>query len=67
MNLKPQLEAIIYAAETPISVEQIFSLVKESMAAEAPEIDAAELKSPSGGYRLVGLVQLVRNSPYGQS
>src|SRR4030088_2557830 len=45
MNLKPQLEAIIYAAETPISVEQIFSLVKESMAAEAPEIDAAELKS----------------------
>jgi len=45
MNLKPQLEAIIYAAETPISVEQIFLLVKESMAAEAPEIDAAELKS----------------------
>ena len=45
MNLKPQLEAIIYAAETPISVEQIFSLVKESMAAEAPGIDAAELKS----------------------
>jgi segregation and condensation protein B len=45
MNLKPQLEAIIYAAETPISVEQIFSLVKESVAAEAPGIDAAELKS----------------------
>lgn len=45
MNLKPQLEAIIYAAETPISVDQIFSLVKESMAAEAPGIEAAELKS----------------------
>jgi segregation and condensation protein B len=45
MNLKPQLEAIIYAAETPISVEQIFSLVKESMVAEAPGVDAAEMKS----------------------
>jgi segregation and condensation protein B len=45
MNLKPQLEAIIYAAETPISIEQIFSLVKDSMAAEAPGIDAAEMKS----------------------
>jgi segregation and condensation protein B len=45
MNLKPQLEAIIYAAETPISVEQIFSLVKESMAAEAPGTETAEMKS----------------------
>jgi segregation and condensation protein B len=45
MSLRPQLEAIIYAAETPISLEQIFSLVKESVLAEAPGIDAAEIKS----------------------
>jgi segregation and condensation protein B len=45
MSLKPQLEAIIYAAETPISLDQILGLVKESLVAEAPEIDAAEMKS----------------------
>src|ERR1700677_2251556 len=45
MSLRPQLEAIIYAAETPISLEQIFSLVKESVLAETPGIDAAEIKS----------------------
>lgn len=43
--LRPQLEAIIYAAETPISLEQIFSLVKESLLAESPGIEAAEMKS----------------------
>jgi segregation and condensation protein B len=45
MSLRPQLEAIIYAAETPISIEQISSLVKESLLAETPGIDAAEIKS----------------------
>ena len=45
MSLRPQLEAIIYAAETPISLDQILSLVKESLAAETPGIDAAEMKS----------------------
>ena len=45
MSLKPQLEAIIYAAETPITLDQIIPLVKESALAEAPEIDAAEIKS----------------------
>jgi segregation and condensation protein B len=45
MSLRPQLEAIIYAAETPISIDQIFSLVKESILAETPEIDPAEIKS----------------------
>jgi len=45
MSLKPQLEAIIYAAETPISLDQIFSLVKESLLAETPGIDVAEIKS----------------------
>ncbi len=45
MSLKPQLEAIIYAAETPISLDQIYSLVKESLLAETPGIDPAEIKS----------------------
>ena len=45
MSLKPQLEAIIYAAETPISLDQITPLVKESILAEAPGIDDAEIKS----------------------
>jgi segregation and condensation protein B len=43
--LRPQLEAIIYAAEIPISLDQIFSLVKESLLAETPGIDRAEIKS----------------------
>src|SRR6202795_181646 len=45
MSLRAQLEAIIYAAETPISLDQILLLVKESLLAEAPGIDAAEMKS----------------------
>jgi segregation and condensation protein B len=46
MSLRPQLEAIIYAAETPISLDQILSLVKESLLlAETPGIDASEMKS----------------------
>src|SRR3979409_2329820 len=45
MSLRAQLEAIIYAAETPISLAQILSLVKESLLAEMPGIDAAEMKS----------------------
>ena len=45
MSLKPQLEAIIYAAETPITLEQIIPLVKDSVLAEAPEIDAVEIRS----------------------
>jgi segregation and condensation protein B len=45
MSLKPQLEAIIYAAETPISLDQILSLVKESLVAETPDIEATEMKS----------------------
>jgi segregation and condensation protein B len=42
MSLKAQLEAIIYAAEMPITLEQLTALVKDSVAAqgvsEAPEI-----------------------------
>src|ERR1700686_695802 len=45
MSLRAQLEAIIYAAETPISLDQILSLVKESLLAETPGIDATEMKS----------------------
>jgi segregation and condensation protein B len=45
MNLKPQLEAIIYAAETPISLDQIIPLVKDLILAENPEIDPAEIRS----------------------
>ncbi len=45
MSLKPQLEAIIYAAEIPISLEQIYSLVKESLLAETPGIEPVEIKS----------------------
>jgi segregation and condensation protein B len=45
MSLRPQLEAIIYAAEIPISVDQIYSLVKESALAETPGTEPAEIKS----------------------
>jgi segregation and condensation protein B len=45
MSLKAQLEAIIYAAETPISLDQIYALVKDSLLAEAPGIEPAEIKS----------------------
>jgi segregation and condensation protein B len=41
MSLKPQLEAIIYAAETPITVDQMVQLVKDS----AGIADAIELRS----------------------
>lgn len=44
MPLKPQLEAIIYAAETPITLEQIIPLVKEMLAVEGVSADA-EIKS----------------------
>lgn len=44
MSLKAQLEAVIYAAETPITLEQIVQLVKESVAAEGVS-EEAEIKS----------------------
>jgi len=44
MGLKAQLEAIIYAAETPITTEQMIHLVKESAIAEGAA-DEAEVKS----------------------
>jgi segregation and condensation protein B len=44
MSLKAQLEAIIYAAETPITLEQMIPLVKETVIAEGAA-DEAEMKS----------------------
>ena len=44
MSLTAQLEAIIYAAETPITLEQITALVKESVVAEGISEDA-EIKA----------------------
>ncbi len=44
MSLKAQLEAIIYAAETPITPEQMVQLVKESAIADGAA-DEAEVKS----------------------
>jgi len=44
MSLKAQLEAIIYAAETPVTLEQMVQLVKESVIAEGAA-DEAGVKS----------------------
>jgi segregation and condensation protein B len=44
MSLKAQLEAIIYAAETPITLEQMTQLVKETVIADGAA-DEAEMKS----------------------
>ena len=41
MSLKPKIEAIIYAAETPITIEQIIALVKDSSGIT----DGTELRS----------------------
>jgi len=45
MNLKDKLEAIVYAAETPVTLEQIVHLVQESVVAEHGQMDDAGLKS----------------------
>jgi segregation and condensation protein B len=44
MSLKAKLEAIIYAAETPITLDHIFQLVKESVISDGAT-DEAEAKS----------------------
>jgi len=44
MSLKAQLEAIIYAAETPITTEQLYQLVKPSVLAEGSP-DETEARS----------------------
>jgi segregation and condensation protein B len=40
MSLKPKLEAIIYAAETPITLDQIVQLVRDTLLAEGACDDA---------------------------
>jgi segregation and condensation protein B len=45
MSLKAQLEAIIYATETPVTLEQMVPLVKDSVVAENGPIDDAQVKS----------------------
>ena len=45
MSLKAKIEAIVYAAETPVTLEQIFHLVKESVLAEQEGMDEAGAKS----------------------
>jgi segregation and condensation protein B len=45
MNLKAKLEAIVYAAETPVTLEQMVLLVKESVVVEHGAVDDAEVKS----------------------
>lgn len=44
MNLKAQLEAIIYAAETPVTLDQLIALVQDSMH-EQGAADGTEVKS----------------------
>jgi segregation and condensation protein B len=44
MSLKAEIEAIVYAAETPVTLDLIFQLVKPSVLAEQ-EMDEAEAKS----------------------
>src|SRR5882724_2504725 len=46
MSLKAEIEAIIYATESPLTVEQIAALVKNSITAEAaPEVDSDKVVS----------------------
>src|SRR5580692_8842404 len=45
MSLKAKIEAVVYAAETPITLEQIFQLVKESLLSEQEGADEAGAKS----------------------
>jgi len=44
MSLKAQLEAIIYAAESPVTLDQLIELVKDSVASEGAA-DGTEVKS----------------------
>jgi segregation and condensation protein B len=67
MSLKSQIEAIIYAAEEPVTLEQITVVLKESAAAEPADIRAAleelvfeyaasdrgmQIRQVAGGYRM---------------
>ncbi len=45
MSLKAKLEAIVYAAETPVTLDQIVQVVKESLISENGPLDDAEVKA----------------------
>jgi segregation and condensation protein B len=45
MSLKAKIEAIVYAAETPVTLDQISQLAKDSVVAEQLSADDAEVKS----------------------
>ncbi len=45
MSLKAKLEAIIYAAETPITLDQIVQLAKCYWSSEGEPVDGVESKS----------------------
>lgn len=45
MSLKAKLEAVIYAAEQPVSLEQMSQVVKDAVLAEHPGADDAAIKS----------------------
>jgi segregation and condensation protein B len=45
MSLKAKVEAVIYAAEEPVTLEQIVALVKQSGIAEEDSLSDAEIKS----------------------
>lgn len=45
MSLKAKIEAVVYAAETPVTLDQICQLVKDSVVAQQAAADDAEVKS----------------------
>jgi segregation and condensation protein B len=45
MSLKAKIEAIVYAAETPVTLDQLFQVVKESVVSENGPLDDTEVKS----------------------
>ena len=47
MSLKAKIEAIIYATESPVTVEQITALVKDSVVSETPAPQAIETGLPA--------------------
>ena len=63
MSLKAEIEAIIYATETPVTVEQIAALVKDSVAAEAArEAESSNVVSINTGTSEAGVSDTGANS-----
>jgi len=51
MSLKGQIEAIIYAAEEPVTIEQIAAALKEHVVIEPPAEDERQKKDPLAGLK----------------